>query len=54
LSRRYASLEERIKEELKKKISRGRIEITINIEKTKGSTRSIKVDKGLAMDYHNS
>ena len=54
ISRRYASLEERIKEEIKKSISRGRLEISINIDKTKETVRSIKVDKALAMAYHNS
>jgi len=54
ISRRYGFMEERIKEELKKLISRGRIEISINIEKTKESARNIKVDKGLAMAYYES
>jgi len=54
ISRRYGFMEERIKEELKKLISRGRIEISINIEKTKETKRNIKVDKGLAMAYYES
>ncbi|HPT68862.1 MAG TPA: YicC family protein [Syntrophomonas sp.] len=54
MPRRYGLLEERVKEEIKKQIHRGRIEISINIEKTRESTRNIKVDKDLAMAYHKS
>ena len=53
ISRRYSSLEERIKEELRKYVSRGRLEININIEKTGESRRNIKVDKDLAIAYYN-
>lgn len=54
ISRRYGSLEEKIKEEIKKIVSRGRIEISINIEKSGEKPRNIKVDKGLAIAYYNS
>jgi uncharacterized protein (TIGR00255 family) len=53
VSRRYSLLEDRIKEELRKHISRGRLEININIEKTEESRRNIKVDKDLAIAYYN-
>jgi len=53
ISRRYNSLEERIKEELRKFVSRGRLEITINIEHTEDSTRHLKVDNALAIAYYN-
>ncbi len=53
ISRRYNILEEQIKEELKKFVSRGRLEISINIEKTEESVRNIKLDKDLAIAYHN-
>lgn len=53
-SRRYNILEDRLKEEVKKYVSRGRIEITINIEKTGDIERTIKVDKGLVIAYYNS
>ncbi len=53
-SRRYNVLEDRLKEEVKKYVSRGRIEISINIEKTGDFERTIKVDKGLVMAYYNS
>jgi uncharacterized protein (TIGR00255 family) len=54
MPRRYGLLEDRVKEEMKKHIHRGRIEISINIEKTRESTRNIKVDKELAMAYYKS
>jgi len=54
ISRRYGYLEDRIKDELKKNLNRGRLEISINIEKTQEKARNITVDKGLAMAYHES
>jgi len=54
ISRRYGFLEDKIKEELKKNLNRGRLEISINIEKTNETARNIKVDKGLAMAYYES
>jgi uncharacterized protein (TIGR00255 family) len=54
IPRRYAFLEDRVKDELKKNISRGRLEISINIEKTNESARNIQVDKDLAMAYYKS
>lgn len=53
MPRRYNILEERIKEEVKKSIQRGRIEININVDKTDDSRRTLKVDKGLAIAYYN-
>lgn len=54
ISRRYSILEDKIREEIKKYVNRGRIEININIEKTGESKRNIKLDKDLAIAYHNS
>ncbi len=54
ISRRYSAIEDKIREEIKKYVNRGRIEININIEKTGESQRNIKLDKDLAMAYHNS
>ena len=54
MPRRYSFLEEKIKEELKKKLNRGRIEISINIEKINDTARNIQVDNGLAFAYHKS
>ncbi|MBO8158526.1 YicC/YloC family endoribonuclease [Thermosyntropha sp.] len=52
ISRRYNMLEEKIKEELKKYVSRGRLEVNINIIKTEEMTRNIKLDKELAITYY--
>ncbi|MGI5920284.1 MAG: YicC/YloC family endoribonuclease [Syntrophomonadaceae bacterium] len=54
MPRRYSVLEERIKELAKKYITRGRIEISINIEKTEESRRTIKVDNELVIAYYKS
>lgn len=54
LSRRYASLEDPIVELVKKYVTRGRIEISINIEKTETASRNIKVDKELALTYYSN
>ena len=54
MPRRYTALEELIKEEVKKKVSRGRLEISININKTNYDARNIKVDKELAIAYHSN
>ncbi|KUG03792.1 protein yicc [hydrocarbon metagenome] len=53
MPRRYSVLEEKIKEEIKKHIQRGRIEVNINVDKTDDSRRTLKVDKGLALAYYN-
>ncbi|MGI6452006.1 MAG: YicC/YloC family endoribonuclease [Syntrophomonadaceae bacterium] len=53
IPRRYSSMEERIKEELKKCINRGRLEVNINIEREEEPERHIKVDKELAIAYYN-
>lgn len=52
IPRRYALLEDFIKEEVKKYVSRGRLEFTINIEKTEAKARNLKVDKDLAITYY--
>lgn len=53
MPRRYNILEEKIKEEIKGCIQRGRLEININVDKTDDSHRTLKVDKGLAIAYYN-
>jgi uncharacterized protein (TIGR00255 family) len=53
-SRRYMGLEDRVKEKLKSSIARGRVEISLNIERAAEQSRDIKVDKDLAMAYYNS
>lgn len=54
ISRRYNSLEDRVREKVKQRIVRGRIEISFNIEKTGDTARNIKVDNDLAMIYYKS
>jgi uncharacterized protein (TIGR00255 family) len=53
MPRRYSILEEKIKEEIKKSLQRGRLEINVNIDKIDDSRRTLKVDKGLAIAYYN-
>ena len=53
LSRRYIFLEERIKKELKRYVKRGRLEISLTVEKLEESNRIVKVDKELAIAYYN-
>lgn len=52
VSRRYMFLEDRIKDEIKQFVTRGRIEMTLNIEKIGESARNIKVDNDLALAYY--
>lgn len=52
IPRRYIVLEDKIKEELKRFATRGRLEINLSVEKTDESVRNIKLDKDLAMAYH--
>ncbi|NLB17645.1 MAG: YicC family protein, partial [Syntrophomonadaceae bacterium] len=54
MPKRYNNLEERIREKVKQYVSRGRVELYLNVEKTEGAGRGLKVDKKLAMIYHNS
>ncbi|MDD2509719.1 MAG: YicC family protein [Syntrophomonas sp.] len=52
ISRRYTLLEDRIREELKNFVNRGRLDVNINIEKIDDSLRDIKLDKDLAIAYY--
>jgi len=54
MPRRYGLLEERVKEEVKRRLNRGRIEINFNIEKIGDSKRNIKLDKELGIAYYNN
>lgn len=54
IPRRYMLLEDRIKEELKKYIARGRVEITVNIEQNGEALRTVQLDKELAMAYYKA
>ena len=54
MPRRYSLLEDKVKETVKKFAIRGRIEISLFVEKTVASKHSIKLDKELAINYYNS
>lgn len=54
LPRQYNPLEEKIKNLVKQPVSRGRVDVYINIEETDENKRSVKVDKDLAIAYYNS
>jgi len=54
MPKKYAALEERIKKLLKSFVSRGFLEVYCHIEDGAAKKRSIKVDKDLAVAYHQS
>jgi len=54
IPKRYNNLEERIREKVKQYVTRGRVELYLNVEKAEGVGRGIRVDKELAMIYHDS
>lgn len=54
LPRVYIGLEEKIKNLIKTRVARGRIDTYINVEETMESQRHVKVDKELAIAYYES
>ncbi|MGI9859885.1 YicC/YloC family endoribonuclease [Moorella naiadis] len=54
LPRAYGALEERIRQELKKSLSRGRVEVFVTIKEDNPEKRPVSVDTGLAMAYYNA
>lgn len=52
LSRKYAVLEDKIRDKVKQYIARGRIEMSLNIERIEKSEHHLKVDKDLAIAYY--
>ncbi|BCV20935.1 hypothetical protein hamaS1_10040 [Moorella sp. Hama-1] len=54
LPRAYGALEERIRQELKKSLSRGRVEVLVTIKEDNPEKRPVSVDTGLAMAYYNA
>lgn len=54
MPKKYMALEERIKKLLRSSVSRGYLEVYCNIEDGTAKKRSIKVDKDLAVAYHQS
>ncbi|MGE5455198.1 MAG: YicC/YloC family endoribonuclease [Methylocystaceae bacterium] len=53
-ARRYQGLEDRVRDLVKGAVSRGRVEVSLNVEQTGEQTRDIKVDKDLAIAYYMS
>lgn len=54
LPRQFSLFEERIKELVKEKVSRGRVDVYLNVEDTEENKRYVKVDKDLAIAYYDS
>ncbi|HHW07938.1 MAG TPA: YicC family protein [Clostridia bacterium] len=54
LPKQYYALEERIRNLVKQHVSRGRVDVFLNVEETEESPRFVKVDKELAIAYYNS
>ncbi|MGB9792416.1 MAG: YicC/YloC family endoribonuclease [Thermacetogeniaceae bacterium] len=53
LPRSYISLEERIREEVRKRISRGHVEVFVSIDDEGEKRRNVKLDKDLVIAYYN-
>lgn len=54
LPRKYSLLEERVKDAIRDRLQRGRIDVWIGIEEVARKTGGLQVDKDLAMDYYKS
>ncbi|MFA5535719.1 MAG: YicC/YloC family endoribonuclease [Bacillota bacterium] len=54
LPRQFNLFEERIKELIKEKVDRGRVDVYLNVEDIEESNKVVKVDKGLAIAYYDS
>ncbi|OIQ59460.1 hypothetical protein MOTE_11410 [Moorella thermoacetica] len=54
LPRAYGALEEKIRQELKKSLNRGRVEVALTIKEDNVEKRPVNVDTGLAMAYYNA
>ncbi|HHY60923.1 MAG TPA: YicC family protein [Clostridia bacterium] len=54
MPKQYYCLEERIRNLVKQHVARGRVDVLFNIEEAEESPRFVKVDKELAIAYHNS
>ncbi|HHW41496.1 MAG TPA: YicC family protein [Syntrophomonadaceae bacterium] len=53
IPRPYISLEERIKQEIQKRVVRGHLEVYVNIEDEGEKKRNVKLDKDLVIAYYN-
>lgn len=54
LPRIYSALEEKTRRTVQARVSRGRLDVFVNVVQEGEKTALVKVDKGLAMAYYNS
>jgi len=54
LPRFYLALEEKMREKVKSRINRGRIEVIVNIDQENGKKQPLTVDMDLAIAYYNA
>lgn len=54
MPKKYSLLEERVKDLIRSKLHRGRVDVWVGIEELSTQPGSLMVDKDLAMDYYNS
>ncbi len=53
LPRKYNILEDKLRQYLAGALSRGKIDLFIKMEDREGSSQEMRIDKGLALKYHN-
>jgi uncharacterized protein (TIGR00255 family) len=54
LPRQFNSVEEAVRAEVQKKVTRGRVEVFLNFEETGEKKSIVKLDKDLALAYHKT
>ena len=54
LPRKYSFAEEKIKGEIKKYLSRGKIEVSVNIDNHGTSENAVRLDEALAANYYEA
>ena len=54
IPRKYSNFEEKINRKMKEKFARGYMEVFVNYKEMEEAKKPLKVDKALAMAYHNS
>lgn len=54
LPKYYVALEDRIRKQIQERVSRGRLDVFVTVENHGQGTKSIRVDKDLAMAYYSA
>ncbi len=54
MPRKYCILDERMKEVLRTRLNRGKVDVWVGIEELSGESGLVKVDKNLAIDYYKT